>query len=538
LRDEILKINAKDINLFQNFKMCGEQLVLVDGTDTELLTEDLKGTVYIPNNLFIKGNIADRVQRTFMDKMSMYYKSFSKFLTEIDVESIDIDNINGIVETPIEDFIQTELPTTFIKYYGVQAVYKNWFDNKGKKHEILDHFELKRNTRIDSFDEIFNYTIENWKKFKRCIQGQNRFLAWSNDSQEIAVSHWFPEEVKNMPKAWEDFIKDKMDSHFAMRLITYLGMCMDANNTTQQYLIISDKGGTGKGVMARALESVLPKGSIAPLDENSLADSNEFGLSGIKVWNSHISLMEEYKTNNLQSNRAKKFIANNPMDLNVKGRNFVHWEPYNHKLIVFSNTGAVIKDYANRRRAIPLAFENKFVFTEEKLNKLKESAKDFLNYCYTNYKRCPLLVNGNYLVLSKEDEDLFLKNQLTEKDEDVLSRRAFNEECLKDYFKTDEYSGTEEYCDYDNVFNALFVYDKGSWLDAKELQQKVKVYCSENKEYIESFGLRREKDDYVIVKQSKEWWKFGEFLKGKNIKPKQKRSGGSNHWGYENVKLA
>lgn len=517
--------------------MCGEQLVLVDGNDTELLTEDTRGMVYIPNNLFIKGNIADRVQSNFMTKMGIYYKKFSEFLTTLDVKNIEIDTANGIVETPIEDFVQNELPTTFIKYYGVQAVYKSILDNKGKQHDILDHFELKRNTKIESFDEIFKYTIENWKKFNRCIQGQNRFLAWSNNSQEIAVSHWKPEEIKTMPKAWEEFINEKMNSHFAMRLITYLGMCMDATNTTQQYLIISDKGGTGKGVMARALESVLPKGSIAPLDENSLSDSNEFGLSGIKVWNSHISLMEEYKTNNLQSNRAKKFIANNPMDLNVKGRNFVHWEPYNHKLIVFSNTGAIIKDYANRRRAIPLAFENKYVWTKEKQEALNSTTKDFLNYCYTVYKKCPMLKNGNYLVLSEEDEKNYMAGKLTENDEDILSKRAFNEDLLREYFKTDEYSGTEEYCDFDNVFDELFVYDKGSFTSSKTVQEKIKVYCSEHKEYVESFGLIEKKSDYEINRQSKQWWKWCEFLKSKNITSKVNKINKKTTFGYVGLKL-
>lgn len=537
MRDEILKINANDINLFQNFKMCGEQLVLVDGNDTELLTEDTRGMVYIPNNLFIKGNIADRVQSNFMTKMGIYYKKFSEFLTTLDVKNIEIDTANGIVETPIEDFVQNELPTTFIKYYGVQAVYKSILDNKGKQHDILDHFEIKRNARIDSFDEIFNYTVENWKKFKRCIQGQNRFLAWSNDPSEIAVSHWQPEEIKTMPQAWSDFLQDKMKSHFMMRLITYLGMCMDAENSSQQYLIISDKGGTGKGVMARALESALPKGSISPLDENSLADSNEFGLSGIKVWNSHISLMEEYKTNNLCSNRAKKFIANNPMDLNVKGRNFVHWEPYNHKLIVFSNTGAIIKDFANRRRAIPISFENKFEWTKEKQEALNSTAKDFLNYCYTVYKKCPMLKNGYYLVLSEEDERDYMAGKLTETDEDILSKRAFNEDSLREYFKTDEYSGTEEYCDFDNVFDELFVYDKGSFTSAKTVQEKIKVYCSEHKEYVESFGLIEKKSDYEINRQSKQWWKWCAFLKSKNINDKVKKINNKPTYGYVGMKL-
>jgi len=517
--------------------MCGEQLVLVDGNDTELLTEDTKGVVYIPNSLFGKGNIAERVQSQFMTKMGIYYKKFSEFLSSLDVENLDIDTNNGIVETPIEDFIQTELPTTFVKYYGVQAVYKSFLDTKGKQHEILDHFEVKRNSKIESFDEIFNYTVENWKRFKRCIQSQNRFLAWSNDPTEIAVSHWQPEEVNVMPKAWEEFLTDKMKSHFALRLITYLGMCMDADNSSQQYLIISDNGGTGKGVMARALERALPKGSIAPLDENALADTNEFGLSGIKVWNSHISLMEEYKTNNLCSNRAKKFIANNPMDLNVKGRNFVHWEPYNHKLIVFSNTGAIIKDFANRRRAIPIAFENKFVWTKEKQEALNATAKDFLNYCYTKYKKCPMFKDGNYVVLCEEDEKLYLKNELTETDEDILSKRAFNEESLREYFKTDEYSGTEEYCDFDNVFEELFVYDKGSFISSKTMQEKIKIYCSEHKEYIESFGLIEKKSDYEINRQSKQWWKWTEFLKSKNIISKAKKTNKKNTFGYVGMKL-
>ena len=79
-----------------------------------------------------------------------------------------------------------------------------------------------------------------------------------------------------------------------MRLITFLGMCIDADNSTQQYLIISDQGGTGKGVMMRALEHALPKNSISPIDQGVLSDSNGFGLAGLKVWNSHISIMEYF----------------------------------------------------------------------------------------------------------------------------------------------------------------------------------------------------------------------------------------------------
>lgn len=482
--------------------------------------------------------IADRVQKTFMTKMSMYYKKLAEYLSTLDVSNIELDSTNDIVETPIEDFIQTNLPTTFIKYYGIEAVYKEWTDNKNKTYRTLDHFEPRRNSKIDSFDEIFNFTIENWKKFKNCIQGQEQFLAWSNDSSQIAVSHWNPKNITTMPAPWKDFLEEKMSVHFQMRLITYLGMCIDSKNTSQQYLIISDKGGTGKGVMARALEYALPKGSIAPIDGNVLADSNEFGLSGIKVWNSHISLMEEYDSNTLQSNKAKKFIANNPMDLNVKGKNFVHWEPINHKLIVFSNKGAVIKDYANRRRAIPLTFKGKYEWTNEKATALNESAEDFLNYCYTVYKNNPLLVNGNYLVLSEEDEKDFLQNKLQEKDEEILSKRAFNEDSLKEYFKTDEYSDTDEYCDFENTFVDLFVYSKGNYLTSKDIQEKIKKYCCEHKDVAQSFGVIFSKDDVILNTKSKDYWKWLEFLKGKGIERKTVRIGNKTMKVCYNMKLA
>lgn len=517
LRDELFHVNTFDTNLFQNFKLCGGQLILVEENETELLVEDKQGKISIPNNLFLKGKIGSNVLERFLSKIKTYYNKFQNFLATIDVDKIEIDVENGIIETPIEDFIQTNLPTTFAKFYDVYAVYKTWLDQKGKTQKSLDHFELRRNPKIESFDEILDYVVDNWRKFKRTISGQQKFFAWSNDPKQIAVSHWFPEEVKTCPAPWAEFLKEKMDEHFSLRLIAYLGMCMDAENTSQQYLIISDEGGTGKGVMMRALESVLPKESISSIDGNLLEDGNDFGLAGIKVWNTHISVMEEYNSNSLQSNKAKKMIANNPMDLNVKNKSFIHWEPINHKLIVFSNNGAVIKDFANRRRAIPLTFKGKYVYTEEKSNKLKETAKDFLNYCYTVYKDFPLYKDSRYLVLSKEDEEAFFKGTLTEQDDDKLSKRAFNEELLKDFFTTDEYSDTEEYCDYENTYNDLFEESEDDFVSVNDMRKAILEYCAENTDYMDSFGVKKQGNEYFIPKTNNtQYWKWGQFLDGKN----------------------
>ena len=523
LRDELLRRNSKDINLFQNFKLCGEQLILLDGNECEMLKEDLQGRVVIDNVHWLTGKIAFNVEKSFTEKIRIYYSKFSEFLTTLDIKDLDIDVDNEVIETPIEDFIQSELPTVFIHYYKVRAVYVNWFDEEGRSHKQLDHFELKRNPKIESFNGIFRWTLENWKSFKHCIQGQDKFLAWSNDASEISVSHWFPTENKKIPEPWKEFLNEKMPSkHLQWRLVTYLGMCMDAKNSSQQYLIISDKGRTGKGVMMRALEYALPKNAIKPLASNQLADANEFGLSGTKIWNSHISVMEEYSDGNMQSNKAKMLVANNPMDLNVKGRAFIHWEPINHKVIVFSNKKATIKDFANRKRAIPLTFVGSYKWTEEKQNALNETAADFLNYCYTQYKQNPLYINNAYLILSEEDENKFLKKKELEFDEDTLSRRAFNEECLKDYFNTDEYSDSEDYIDFDNFFiDHLEPCDLKDGVTTKELQNFIIRDIDKEPDYFDCFGIITRGGQDILDIRSKAWYKFNSFLKEKGIYKKK-----------------
>ena len=537
LKDELFKINSKDLNLFSNFKLCGDQLVLEESGDCELLTEDMRGVVTIDNCHWIKPTgIAYRVKRNFMEKISIYYRKFSEYLDDLDIDNIEVDLDHGIVETPIEDFIQNELPTAFVTLYKVRAVYETWQDDNLKTHKRLRNFDLKRNSKIEQFDDIFQYVLENWKKYKSMIYGQTEFLAWSNNPTDTAVCHWVPEEVKTMPKPWKEFLKEKMpDTHFQMRLITFLGMCIDADNSTQQYLIISDQGGTGKGVMMRALEHALPRNAISPIDQGVLSDSNEFGLAGLKVWNSHISVMEEYSNNSLSSDKAKKFIANNTMSLNVKGKSHVKWNPVNHKLIVFSNKKATIKEYANRRRAIPITFVGQYQWTEEKQNALNETAKDFLNFCYTIYKKNPLFIHNKYLVMSMEDEEMYLKdpNQFVDMSDDIITKRAFNEELLRDYFNTDEYADTDDYIDYENFYTNFFVeVDYTNGISAKEMKSKIEetLLDDDYSEYRDAFGFRYNRMGTEVKGEintrDQNWWKWTQYLASvKNIKYKNVRSG-------------
>lgn len=530
LRDELIKQNAKDINLFMNFKLCGDQMVLVDDDDCELLTEDLQGRITIDNVHWIKPNgIAYRVKKTFMEKISMYYKMFSEFLATLDINDLEVDLNNEIIETPIEDYIETTIPTSFITLYRVQAVYESYVDSKGKQHKVFKYFRLKRNPRIETFDDIFQYVLENWKKYKSMIYGQEQFKAWTNNPNEISVSHWIPEKVTTMPLPWKEFLEEKMpDEHFRKRLITFMGMCIDAENTTQQYLIISDQGGTGKGVMMRALECALPKNSISNIDQGVLSDSNEFGMAGVKIWNSHISVLEEYSDNTLTSDKAKKLIANNIISLNVKGKAHVRWEPINHKLIVFSNKKATIKEFANRRRAIPITFAGQYKWTKEKQEGLNSTAKDFLNYCYNVYKDNNMFINNYYKVMSKEDEIKYLEDPTAFDNvtDDALTKRAFNEDMLKDFFNTDEYADTEDYIDFENFFNVTFTetdYEHG--LSAKELRDVVKLNLNNNvnEEYRMAFEYDiNGQTNRDLNTRSKAWWKWLSYLNtAHNVKAKK-----------------
>ena len=520
LRDELIKQNTLDLNLFQNFKLCGDQMVLVDGDDCELLTEDLQGRITIDNVHWIKpSGIAYRVRKTFMDKISKYYGQFSEYLSTLDVNDLEIDLDNEVVETPIEDYVQTEIPTAFVTLYNIKAVYESFIGADKKQHKVFKYFTLKRNPKIDSFNDIFQYVLENWKRYKSMIYGQAQFKAWSNNPGEISVSHWIPEEVKKIPKPWKEFLDEKMpDMHFQSRLVTFFGMCIDAENTTQQYLIISDQGGTGKGVMMRALEHALPKNAISNIDQGVLSDGNEFGMAGLKIWNSHISVMEEYSDNSLCSDKAKKLIANNIISLNVKGKSHVRWEPINHKLLVFSNKKATIKEYANRRRAIPITFVGQYRWTEEKQNALNETAKDFLNFCYTIYKENPMFMNNTYRVMSKNDEIEYRNNpeSFANMTDDVITKRAFNEDALKDYFNTDEYADTEDYVDFENFFYTYYEEcDIKDGISAKDLRESVMKLLSndDNKQYRIAFGYTSSKfEDYSINTRSKEWWKWTQFL--------------------------
>lgn len=535
----LLRPNKHDRELFNHFKQCGSSLVLINNNEILLCVENARGEIKINPKYFLKGEIAEQVKWNFDEKIKIYYKMLQSFLVEL----VDIIN-NGDPDeqslSPIEDFIQENLPTCISKFFNIIAIEKTYEIEEGKKTKkvtYLDHYECKIKKEIGEFSEIFNYTLQNWNKFYGRISGQNEFLAWTNDKLETAASYFeLPDKdsVTVCPKTWDEFMNNKFENnnHLRMRFESYIGMILDANNHCQQYMIISDKGGTGKDFFSKILRSVLPKNCFSDVDASMFSDTDRFGLAGIEIWKSHVSIVHELtETNykNLMSARAKQFFAQNNMSLEIKNGGMVDWNPINHKTIVFSNKKISIKDAANRRRAIPITFNSKLEWTQELSDSMTNEAIDFLKYCYHVYKTCPMVKHDQYIVLSSEDEEKYIAGELELNNEnwEKLSKAAFSEECLKDYYNTDEYTESDEALDiFEPLCDELFDFsDSESYITSNELQASVKEHIKDNTGLKLYFGAKQIGPDleFNVYGNNTSWFKFVSYLQEKKGVSKKKK---------------
>lgn len=524
LNTSLIKTNKHDFDLFSNFRQCGSSLVLVDDGEVLLCVQDVRGSVKISADKYLLGNIGRSVKDKFDIKFKMYWKRMNDFVANLsNMKEEDV----GI--SPVEDFLSTEVPASmskFLKLMDYQETVKEGLGKNAKEY-TRSHFKFELKNQIDHSDDVFQWTLDNWSKFTRAIHGQSKFYAWSNDRTVTASSYWdLPTTEVKCPESWKNFLKEKMSVHLMQRFVCYIGMICDASNKCQQYLIISGTGGEGKDFCERLISNALPKNAVSNLDTSALANDDRFGLANREIWKSHLSIIHELNNaKNLQSEKAKQYFAQNSMDLEVKNAGVVSWEPINHKTIVNSNTKISIKEYANRRRCIPITFSNKLKWSQELEDQMQNDAKQFMDFCYCFYKKSPLVKDGQYLVLCEEDEQAYLDGTLDmdKKGFDRLSKRAFTEECLKDYYNTDEY--TEDDIVYD-IFEPLIqdafkiTGDDKDVISNSDFKNIFIKTVAKNDEYCAAFEVRRDYNDpdklanFYPFKNTI-YWKFTKYLKDK-----------------------
>lgn len=525
LRTELIRTNKNDFDLFSEMRQCGSSLVLKKGDQVLLCVEDGKGHVKIGSEKFLKGSIAREVKETFEIKIKHYVKLMNDFVQNLD----EFEEEDDHAISPVEDFMSTEVPASMSKMYQLVDYMETRREGLGKnaREFTVHHYRWELKKKIEHFDDLFDWVLDNWRKFNKCIHGEDHFYAWSNDRDRTAASYWdLPTTEVKCPESWKNFLRDKMSVHLMQRLVCYIGMICDASNKCQQYMIISGTGGEGKDYFERLIANVMPKNSVSNLDTSALANDDRFGLANREIWKSHLSIIHELNNSkNLQSEKAKQYFAQNSMDLEVKNAGVVSWEPINHKTIVNSNTKISIKEYANRRRCIPIVFSNKLKWTQELEDQMQNDAKQFMDFCYCFYKKSPLVKDGQYLVLCEEDEKAYLDGTLDmdKKGFDRLSKRAFTEECLKDYYNTDEY--TEDDIVYD-IFEPLIqdtftiTGDDKDMISNSEFKNLFIKTVAKNDEYCAAFEVRRDYNDpdklanFYPFKNTI-YWKFTKYLKDK-----------------------
>lgn len=536
-----IEFNDEDKRLFSMFRKCNNTITLRAKGSVLQCTRNGRGEIDVPENEWLEDGIATAAKDKFEKILKEYYFKTVDLLSELS-EKNEIED--GSL-SPIEDLMSTDVPASLSMLFNLVDYQTERKEGLGKDAVtyITHNYQLRPKDKMH-FRSMFQYVLDHWKYFNKCISGQKEFIAWSNSSDVTSVSYWnLPTEKVECPKNWLDHLKAHMSNRMLSRYVWYVGACMDASNSAQQAIIACDAGGKGKSFTFKCWSSALPKMAVGSINDEFFCEYDKFGLSSSRIYETHISVIDEVSdSNNLCTSKAKKLIGNSSMTLEVKNKESIEWNPINHKLFVFSNKPVVIKDYANRRRFIPICFKGSFTWSQELQDSLMSNAKDFLDYAYCYYKNCPMMRNGQYVVLSESDEKEFLKgnleySSLSDKEKDRLSKKSFTEDCFDGYYITDDYSETDEVIDIFEPMTDLIMdvtYDKNDKIYIKEILPKVKKYIGDNKDIASFFNVRipynyannYEDLELNIYGKNSGWYKFKMFLKNtKSLDEGKNRNG-------------
>lgn len=530
------KPNEHDRLLYKNFIIVGEQVAYCHDDSITMINTDLKNErLEIGLSDYSKDDsLYDKICKDLAPLYEKYMNILKSKLAELDMESLELSVQEGNYGV-IEDIFLKDVPTSFRHIVKVKSCWK-YVD----KNKFLDKFVIKPLKSFGEmntleFTEFLSFLTRHFKKMTAgCLDKQDKYYNWSNDFEHKSVSTWIlptEDEWKNaiMPECWDKFLTPKASPRLMQRVYYYLGAIQDAHNYAQQALVISDEGSTGKGTLVRILKDIFPKKSFGFVATTSFDDNNSFGLSNNNVYDNHIICISEYDGKSLCSNKGKAAIGGDTLTLDVKNRHSIEWNTYGTKFIITTNEGCSLTEHSYRRRFIPVTFKSSHLskdnFTEDELNELKKEGRNFLNYCYKIYKTCPLgTKSGEYLIMSPDMEEEYLKTGKLEDDTQRLIHAYTRDDEISEYFYIGDYSDSEDYIEYEGMFNTIFdvTGNDSDELDSRKVKELIIEYCKANKQ-ISLFDLKKTGiDTYEINTKGKgtQWWKFLQYVKTTNCKYK------------------
>lgn len=557
------KPNKHDRDFFANFLIVDNMIAYVHDNTVSMIKMDLNNEqLMIGVNEYSKDDsLYAAICKDLSPKYEAYMNALKSKLAVLSTEDIN-ESIEAGDFSPIENIFINEIPSCFRHIVDVKACYKT-LDNT----QILDKYVVKPINSYGSmktleFTEFLTYLTKHFKTMTAgCLNRQDRYYTWANDLTVKSVSTWAlptESEWKNakMPENWKQFLDNKASARIMLRVYYYLGAIQDAKNRAQQALVISDEGQTGKGTLVRLLAKLLPKNSFKFVTNSCFTDNDRFGLSTLNIEDAHIVAITEYDGRSLCTNKGKAAIGGDDITLDVKNRSSITWHTEGVKFIITSNEGCALKEHSYRRRIIPVSFKlthsMKDNFSDEQLQALLDTGKEFLNFCYKIYQECPFRTpSGEYLVMCPEHETEYLKNGTLPDDKLRLIKAFSKDEAISQFFDVGDFDDYDDNVDFANVFNALCEYseDENDKVKSSELLDKVTDYIvslqtvdkSEFNSLKSLFDMRLIREvqnvEYVIDRKGKQWWKWSQYLANQGCTKKKFKEGTKVFNGWCHLKL-
>jgi len=517
--------NEHDKKLLKCFAILGDAVVYrASGKCYRLMTRTSNGR---PMIVFAAGDSGEEgVLGDIINSMTITYEKYMRKLHE---------RISGLPEYPeneeqhpIEDIFLQEVPTVFRHIVEIRKTYKTSVGEDGKDHKYFNCYRVyaKKSAVTELTCAAFvEWLSANWIRATRGILDRSAcYKVFSNDPSEMAVSRfviWPKADWENaqIPASWDEIFGAKASPRLLERLYFFTGSLLDASNSAQQYLSISDPGQTGKSTYLSLVETcinnITHNEMSVHINNSVLKDGDQFGLSSVHIWNYRWGIVNEYDGRSLNSSNSKGIVGGDDMTLQMKNMDAVKWDTRQFRLVAPSNNGFVLKSHAVRRRCIPLTFKATHSsidnLNDEDKQKLIDDGEAFLKFCWKVYQTSKFRQrDGGYFVCCPEDEQLFLEgkffvpsgevNPHTNKpilkpvhdDKSRLLRAFSHDPEISSFYTVDDYEDTEitegfnqfigRYCDESEDDNPDYL------MHVKDFVELVTTYAIVDKTLYETFG--------------------------------------------------
>jgi hypothetical protein len=505
------------------------------------------------------------------DLVRKYILDLNHDLAMISPESL------SLADKPIEElFIKSENSVlypyflwTLVDLYKVYKIETINNDDGEREVKTLVGYKVKNKKKLGPPNALIyiNYIFSNMSMYiDKIVETSNDLRYFSNDPEELAILHYQYKKTANkdlcesslreavkktIPPKWKEYFNKKMSDHLLFRLIYFLGMIQDADNYSNQYLSISDGGGTGKSTLLNILKDYFNKmcpNFVGSVTNNILQDEDKFSIASSRCWEHRLLMLSEYDGKSMSTSNGKRLTGGDDFDVEVKFKNSRHITSKYMKFIVMSNEKQSLRTLATRRRCIPITFslnhDGDQNFGTKDREELLAGVGDLLTLSDFYYRNTKLHTrDGSYFVLCEEDMALYLNGKLKMDDETRLLRVFSKDTEISSFYFTGDYTETETSMMYTDFIKEIVDIDANEVVIFSDFIKQIEDYFNmdgnETSVYHKYFNFNRNlKGSELKTNNDPQWKVFKKFMKEQlNLEPKLKSLNGKTKYLIKGIKL-